>query len=457
MIADEGSRNGVGQITDVPPRREETGEDWTEPIPLESDRSDFPLSALPAWMEDLVVSISESVRTPVDIAAGFLLGVLALVVQRVASVRITDTHVEPTNLYVLVVAEPGVGKSPVVNFLKRPLLEYEHDTGIRILYDDITMEALTPRLAEKPAILSTEGNIFTNLAGLYTGNIPNITAVTKAHDGDAIWVDRVGRKSERIDAALLTMAIASQPQVLGQIGRNSAFKGQGLLARLNYILPKPMSKPATLVSVDQTVLDEYASRIRHLLEYGQKRGIPDVHILDLDAEAQAQWLEYRTTLDASIAIGGRLNHMPDWGNKLAPRIVRIAGILHVAENLYGDPPWCDVPISKKTMRNAGLISKYLSSHAISAYEVFDADAEVSHAQQILEWIQAKRVMRFTVREVYTALRGRTHFKKVKAFVDPLRVLEEHHYIREEGRDKTKQGRPPSTSYLVNPWIMQNWK
>ena len=61
---------------------------------------------------------------------------------------------------------------------------------------DVTPEKLVGLLAEQGgriALMSPEGEAFGLMAGLY-GNAPNFEVFLKAHSGDTIRVDRVGRQ-----------------------------------------------------------------------------------------------------------------------------------------------------------------------------------------------------------------------------------------------------------------------
>ena len=80
------------------------------------------------------------------------------------------------------------------------------------------------------SIISAEGGVFDIFAGQYNKSGTNIDIVLKAHAGDSIRVDRIGRESERVDNPCLTMVISLQDRVVTELFTNDQFRGRGLVA-----------------------------------------------------------------------------------------------------------------------------------------------------------------------------------------------------------------------------------
>ncbi|WP_458863803.1 DUF3987 domain-containing protein [Acidaminobacterium chupaoyuni] len=140
---------------------------------------------------------------------------------------------EPLNLYILIIANSGERKSPIIRLMTRPIYQYEDKENkrrqelmeadqanlsswkkqidtlerdgktdeaaklkakcrelehnrikpLRLIADDITSEALTSLLAENKGlmtIISTEGGLFDTLAGRYSNSI-SIDTLLKAY------------------------------------------------------------------------------------------------------------------------------------------------------------------------------------------------------------------------------------------------------------------------------------
>lgn len=272
---------------------------WPDPAPLSAnpDPPPFPVWALPDWLGEYAAGLAEVTQTPPDLAGCLALAVLAVAAGGKVWVC-GPAWTEPTNLFTLVVLPPGNRKSEVYKAMTAPikaaetiLIEAakpriaeaviarkiaeahaektekaatgavdavrqvettEQATKARLALDatvvpaepclfsdDATVEVLTSRVAEQGgrfAILSPEGEIFSIAAGRYSG-APNFAILKSGHAGEEMRIDRMGRASERIDAATITLGICTQPGVLARLGETPEFHEQGLLGRLLYPVP----------------------------------------------------------------------------------------------------------------------------------------------------------------------------------------------------------------------------
>lgn len=111
----------------------------------------------------------------------------------------------------------------------------------RLVADDITPEKVAVLMAqhgERIALLSAEGGVFGIMAGRYQPNSsPNLDVFLKAHSGDRLTVDRIGRSPVRLEKPALTIGLAVQPDVIRRLADTPEFRGRGLLARFLYALP----------------------------------------------------------------------------------------------------------------------------------------------------------------------------------------------------------------------------
>src|SRR5262249_48807937 len=137
------------------------------------------------------------------------------------------------------------------------------------------------------AIISAEGGIFDVIAGRYSANIPHLDVWLKGHAGDPLRVDRKGRDPEYIPRPALTLGLMIQPDVLATIGRNTAFRGRGLLARFLYALPgsKVGHRRAGATPVPDEIASNYATLIASLAR--EFHAWTDPVILRLDPHATA--------------------------------------------------------------------------------------------------------------------------------------------------------------------------
>lgn len=85
----------------------------------------FPIHCLPPRLQAYVAAVAEHTQTPVDMAAGVALGVLATCLQGKVRVEGNPGHYEQTSLYVFIVANPGARKSAVIRAMTSIIEDYE--------------------------------------------------------------------------------------------------------------------------------------------------------------------------------------------------------------------------------------------------------------------------------------------------------------------------------------------
>jgi len=370
-----------------------------------------------------------------------------------------------------------------VDGLRGELKDLDIPARPKLIVDDITPETVATILADQGgrlAILSPEGDIFGIMAGRYSAGPPNIGVYLKGHAGDAIRVDRRTR-SEYVKRPALTMGITTQPEVMRSFGSNNAFRGQGLLARFFYALPASTvgSRAVRSASMPDDVKREYFHRMMQLLEYMEKLNsgnsgnsgsevehsgntdtdldhydsinISYVEISDIGKNKLAAFAEW---IEPQLGPYGTLNHMADWAAKLAGAVLRVAGLLHMAE--HGLSPshyshYSQNTISETTIDRAIKLGHYLIAHAQAAYAEIGADPAVDAAKTVLRWIDKTDARTFTKRDCYQGVKGT--LKRADDLDPVLSLLIDHGYLREaEIAERAGPGRKASPSYEVNPIV-----
>ena len=330
----------------------------------------------------------------------------------------------------------------------------------KLMTADVTAEALATLLSEQQgriALFSTEGGIFENMAGRYSNGVPNIDVYLKGHSGDDLRIDRRGR-SEHIGSPALTIGLAVQPAVLRGLIEKPGFNGRGLLERFLFALPisllgRRKIRPAPL---SEGVRRNYLKNVISLAAIEP--------ITNYDGEHQPRWIElsdeaddclagFERELEPMLAEDSELGVIGGWGGKLAGAVVRIAGILHLAQHAGSLNHNWPGEVSADTLRKAIAIARYLIPHARAAYAEMGADPKIEAAKVVLRWIEKSALSDFTKRQAFGGVRRR--FKEVAALEPALRVLEDHGYIRlEEPLVVRGPGRKPSDKYLVNPLYLK---
>ena len=486
-------------------------QDWEEPIPLEEEElPEFPVDTLPKPLADYVLAVAETLQVCPDMPAFCALGMLSLCLQKKFAVRVNSDWREPVNLYLLVVADPSEKKSPCFKLMNFSVQEYEErwnrdhrteiETGkekkaalikarenaknklargkgtyeelqkavesdlnfqpkdtLRLFLGDVTPEKLTSQMAANNgvcSILSSEGGLFRNFAGYYSGST-NCDILLQAYSADTIRVDRSTRDSDDISSPALTMLVMMQPKLLSTLMGNKDFRGIGLNARFLYSIPKSLvgnrnQKPET---IPPETREAYDRLITGLLE----TELCQTEDITLTEEAEQERLAFAVEVERKLP--EEFDGMRDWAGKILGTTMRIAGLLCVAESgLNGrvcHDDWADFPhyeITADQMRNAIRIAHYCMAHAKAAYNQCGGDEMTYTCRRVLKVIRKKELHAFTLRDL---LRDCHFFKKaddVQKVLDHMSDL--GFFTIQDPETHRKVGRPSNPTYLSNPIIFQ---
>jgi len=488
--------------------------EWEAPTPLEATITapPFPINSLPDTLRAFALAVAEHTQTPIDMSAVASLGVSSTCLQGKYLVQGKIGHTEPLNNYYVEVAKPGERKSAVCAIFEEPIKAYEkrkneafaleiaHSANIRqvlekemealknavakgkktyadmeekqaelnqhedirpirLICGDVTPEALTSLLADnngRMAMFSAEGGIFDILKGLYS-QVTNIDTFLKAHCGDSIRVDRKGRQAEFIEKPCLTTVLFIQPDVLRELVGNDTFRGRGLVARFLYAFPQSTvgNRRYKTQPIPTEVEQKYRQLCEDMLDTQQK----EPKLLTLSEEAETLSERFYNALEPRLGKDGDLEHMADWAGKLHGAVLRIAGLLHVVEGISTNgKDFADIPhdftqaITGQSMAAAVELGQYFLAHAEACYGICGGSEAERGAAYIIERLMKRKPENFATRDILNWCRK---FKTTQELTEPLAILAERDYIRENKPDYTGTGRPPSVVYIVNPKLYQN--
>ncbi len=480
-----------------------------DPIPLvgRTPRTPFPVDAFPPTIAAMVTAVAEATQSDPAMAATTALSVLAAAAGGRCEVEARHGWREILALMTATVANPGERKSAVHAAMTHPLLEAEKEMAEsgtaarleaetqlqiaakasekartaaghadpgnrdaltadaiaaammaeaitvppipRIIADDVTPEATASLLAEQGgrlAIMSAEGGIFDIIAGRYSASVPNLDVFLKGHAGDPLRVDRRGREPEYVRRPALTVGLMIQPAVLSSIGRHKSFRGRGLLARFLYA--QPVSKVGRRRSdadpVPPEIEEAYATTVNGLV-HGLSGWAGDPAILTLDVDAQATVVRMLQHIEPQLAPNGELGTLADWGSKYAGAVLRIAGLLHLAD--HGADVAIRRQINTATLVRAGTIGGYFREQAIHAFTEMQVDEATADAVYLLQRISVHPEDEISVRD---AQRLAQRFKAREEIEVPLYRLVDAGYLIPIEETHDGPGRSPSPRFTIHP-------
>ena len=324
---------------------------------------------------------------------------------------------------------------------------------MRLFIDDVTSEMLSSVMAEndeKIAVISSEGDVFGNLADRYTSN-PNLGIWLKAFSGDMHVVDRISRGTETMYAPALTIGITSQPATLAEIMGNKTLNARGFTARFLYSLPKSLvgSRLFDTPAIPEDVRSAYRNTILNML---RAEACEEPEEIRLSPEADAVFRDFYGETERKLLT--EYAGFEGWAGKLNGTVLRIAGNLCVAsamadsgKDLFSEP----LVISGEIMRNAIEIARYYVEHAKRAFSPFCDNSVLQIAQKGLFFIRRDALTSFTLREMTTHFP--TEKQKKEVLLPVLQLLTDRGFLAPDEEPRRKQG-PAGPRYLVNPLLLQ---
>ena len=479
--------------------------EWEDPILFDEFKvKDIPSTLLPEPYREYSRALSHSMEIPSAMTVSGIFGMVSAAVSHRFYVSPKQGWNEPINVYFAVAIDPGNLKSPTQKKLVGPAIDWEIEQAEKIApeikraaSERKTREKLIDRLRTKAAnlrdpdllkleikkianmeaeledppvlpkvfatdttpeqlafntyeqggkfaVISDEGGIMKVLSGLYSGGNANIDIVLKGIDGGAV---RIRRKERSFDLnPFLTFCLFCQLSVIINMGRESAFDGNGLVERFMYLLPESKlgHRSHENESVSLQLQAEYDNKIKSLLNDYM---IPSESnnprwVLELNPKAFREWRNFQNSIETELRPGGRLSPILGWGGKICGYALRLAGLLHVME--FGHH---NLTISLETMNKALEFSTLLIDHALSAFHLMGVvDERYKKEKALYNWIRLDGKPRFKKRD---CLRGlQSQFKDVDELEGFLKDMESRHIISPPIHIKT--GGAPSIFYDVNP-------
>ena len=261
-------------------------------------------------------------------------------------------------------------------------------------------------------------------------------------------VDRKGRAPEYIARPALTVGLAVQPEVLRSLSDQPGFRGRGLLARFFYSLPASRvgGRRTDVLPLPDGVRETYAAELKALASSLEEVGT-GASLLRLSRQAEAELLAFADALEPLLGENGDLGYIADWGCKLVGGLGRVAALLHLAANVrraLGEA------VGPESVRAAIRIGRYLIPHALMAFDLMEADPNLTLARRVLHWILTKELTSFSRRDCFESMKGRV--RRVEALDPILNVLEAHGYVRRRVPEPRRRGRPPAPVFDVNPLV-----
>ncbi len=332
----------------------------------------------------------------------------------------------------------------------------EQTAPYALLADDSTPEALQRQMAQQDGrvgMVSAESELFLMAAGRYSDKAPNLQVYLSGFSGEPLRGDRITRDMPPVEHPGLTIVISTQPVVFEEARRNPYLQRRGLLARFLFALPISRAGRRHLADrpfIPPSVEHEYSDMLMRLCRLGDAHRAAAPVQLRLIGEAGRRletWhdevLEPRR--DRETGDLGACEPMAAWSGRLHGLVVRLAGLLHVAEHL---DEAASLTIEPATVDAAIAIAEWATEHAFAAFGIDRLDRVGHDALRLRRWYRGRLggQVTFTLRDACRGLRG-LDAEQVRAAIGRL---EDHGHLR-MGRSRSgRAGGRPSDIVTINP-------
>jgi hypothetical protein len=480
---------------------------WAPPVPLDDGPPvpAYPTDCLPPWMRDWVQAVAVATQTPPDLAANLALTFAAAGVARYFRLQMNPDWEEGLNLFSVTSMGVGELKSAVFAKAKAPIGGYEEDlrTGLKdvladletereflndqykkarqnknkdeakayardlknlvvpalpkLTCDDESAENLVKIMSEQKGnmlMASPEATLFEHLFGRYSdnGKESSLDIYLKGHANDDIDVGRITRDRNTCKQATLSIGCTVQPTIIEGAMARQSLAGRGMLARFMFSMPVSLvgHRDCDPPSMPNEVKVAYGLGMLKLwsLEHGGDGRL----MLQTSPEAWQAMKEFRLWQEPQLASDEGLDWMAGWANKMHGLVARLAGVLHLVEevNTGNEAPW-EQFVSEATMRTAvRLVREYYLPHAQAAFRVMGSDPRVPLARAVLESLRRRpggcpEVV--THREIHQ--NHRSKFRTSEDLVPVLRLLQEYGWLHFTGQGSVGRN-AASPAYLTHP-------
>lgn len=486
---------------------------WPELVPLDGTAlPPFPIEALPGWLTEYVAATATALQVPADMAAVVALGAAAAATTGRVSVRVRPGYREPLALWLAVIADPSERKSPTIDAVTAPLRALESDLAAagalerdrlrqerrildaraseaeraaskatpdryaealtaaraardaaaevvappepRLLANDATPEALVAVAAGQGgriALVSDEPGPLADMGRRYSSGGPSLDPYLTGWSGGPVRLDRVGREGEHLPEFNLTMTVCLQPSALAALHGDRDNRGRGVLARVLWCWPRSLlgHRLAEPPPVPERVAATYAARLAALAEELYHREEPAEVAFSDDARTALAAFHDEVELELE-AVAGRLAPFDGWGGKLPGQVVRIAGLLHVAEHgTTGE-------VSGASMAAACDIGRYFTEHARRVWDEAGRVDDLAGARKVLRWLDRAELTggRFTRRDVHYGAFGHGRDATADEVAGYLDLLASRGYVRRLPPQVGAKGGRPSEPFLLRPGLRE---
>jgi hypothetical protein len=204
---------------------------------------------------------------------------------------------------------------------------------------------------------------------------------------------RAGDGAEKHYGKRLAMHMMIQPVIAETVLSDEVLTGQGFLARCLLVWPTSTIGTRTYVEIDlstDAAMNRYWNQMSGLLSLKptmreKTRNELEPRLLTLTPQAKQCWIALHNVIEADMADGGASSSIRAWASKSPAQILRVAGVLTLAEQ-----PEAGVITEEHVLRAASLVNHHLGE-AVRIVGTNSVPKAIRDAESLLHWCHATRI------------------------------------------------------------------
>lgn len=451
--------------------------------------SRFDPAWLPAPLRYFTQSHATNLGVPLEMVALQALALPSLLAGHAIDVEARDAWVEPATLYVLTIADSGTGKSPAmrrftrfikaaesalterakaqraerITELERLAAEKPDDSKdaqkelmklrsagepvVKLFVTDATDERLATRMCENngvSGVWSAEPKFFRVAAGAYSKHGPATDVMLQAYSGDEVRVERQTSGPVHVDRPRLTISMMSQRKPVEDFLEKTGNDERGELARFLMCTPPDcrgfrVTGPS-VPAVHLEMADECARRLALL-------GSRPRQCVVLTNQARRMFETWEAKWNVHQRQRGLWREPKEWVSKMPGLVLRLAGVIHMAESIMGgDTVARDV--AEEVLARAIAITEWCFEQACEVYRVTQENV-VSRRLERLRGILREHAAGIMRSDLWARIKTSCGVMKASHLDELLNELENLGELkRDKGTPGPKGGRPSEQYMLI---------
>jgi hypothetical protein len=437
----------------------------------------FPTAIFPKPIREYIESAS-TLNFPLDFVGAAMLPALSIAIGASFELAVNDNWREPPMLFVALIGDAGVRKSPSLGYAIRAIRDRQREQAKvfenaskdyrellrrakaerepqalpeppqakQTVVEDATVEALITLLSQnRRGVLNYRDELAS-----WTLDLNRYRAGSDEQRWLSIWsagaitYNRKTQSSLFVERPIVSVLGGMQPAVLGELF-NHGKSENGFSDRILFAYPDPIKRCVVRGNVPPIVVERYKKvfdRLFALEPLIEEEGEYAPHLLRLDEEARAVFEHWNEEfVNRRINDPNTLSREKGVLSKLEAYTLRFALILHMTAYVCGDEPSSEW-VSATSMHKAIRLTDYFKAN----YEkITSTISPVPDADKVIDWIRLKEGP-VTKRDIYRAKVGGLDTEaKATAFIQEqvgLGILVAYDIPQERG------GRPQTVVELL---------